>query len=105
MMKNEKSSIREREKDVLSSDAIHEYDEQEVDEVSLDPKWATALREISIRLTNQKAMQAHDSQATLSNDGDDNSISSFATQCLTRTFAESKNQIRNMTLRIEQIAY
>ena len=91
-MKNEKSSIREREKDVLSSDAIHEYDEQEVDEVSLDPKWATALREISIRLTNQKAMQAHDSQATLSNDGDDNSISSFATQCLTRTFAESKNQ-------------
>jgi hypothetical protein len=92
MMKNEKSSIREREKDVVSSDAIHEYYEQEVDEVSLDPKWATALREISIRLTNQKAMQAHGSQATLSNDGDDNSISSFATQCFTRTFAESKNQ-------------
>lgn len=71
---------------------MDEYYEQEVDEVSLDPKWAKALREISIRLTNQKAMQAHGSQATtLSNDDDDNSISSFATQCLTRTFAESKN--------------
>lgn len=91
MMKNEKSSVKERENDVVS-DAMDEYYEQEIDEVSLDPKWAKALREISIRLTNQKAMQAHCSQATLTNDEDDNSFSSFATQCLTRTFAESKNQ-------------
>ena len=89
MMKNKKSSIRDGESEI--SDAMDEYYEQEVDEVSLDPKWAKALREISIRLTNQKAMQAHGPQATLSNDDDDNSISSFATQCLTRTFAESKN--------------
>lgn len=87
-MKNKNCSVKERENDVVS-DAMDEYYEQEIDEVSLDPKWAKALREISIRLTNQNAMQAHCSRATLSNGIDDNSISSFATP---RTFAESKNQ-------------
>lgn len=85
--KKKMSSIEE--KDNGLSDAPNEF-EEEIKEFSLDPKWAEALRKISIRLANEKAMRVDDSQFYPNDDQDDKSVSSFATPVFTRKFAESK---------------
>ena len=69
--------------------------EDGIEEVSLDPKWAEALREISIRLANKKAEQVYRSPAPDLPNGeeDDVSLSSFEAHTFRKIFSESKEQL------------
>ena len=74
-----------------TEDILTDAGEDGIEEVSLDPKWAEALREISIRLANKKAEQVNRSPPN--DEKDDVSLSSFETHTFRKIFAESKEQL------------
>ena len=78
-----------------TEDILTDAGEDGIEKVSLHPKWAEALREISIRLANKKAEQVCKSPAPdpPNDEKDDVSLSSFETHNFRKIFAESKEQL------------